>query len=173
MDPITFTIELGAATKVLRSLYDQYFQSNPAPDSTVKQINVGGEQQLIEHTTKTVKPIFGSYVTRSVEFAEYINDLRDLIQIYINKKTSDRPLNILLAAPPGSGKSFLIKQIIKALDNVDNKSFEEVYVAALDDINELYGIFQRVQSLNLESYPSSFSTRWTARSLVSTSMPSS
>jgi ATPase family associated with various cellular activities (AAA) len=87
----------------------------------------------------------------------------------------------MLAAPPGSGKSFLIKQLISS-DNTqasgDNEvaqeqlafpeserealqversggekiSFEdeEVYVASLESPAELFGVFQRVQSTNLE-----------------------
>lgn len=65
---------------------------------------------------------------------------------YVEKREVTRPLNILLAAPPGSGKSFLIKQLVKSAGQ-ERFSFEEVYVAAFDDVSELLGVFQRAQSV--------------------------
>ncbi len=67
---------------------------------------------------------------------------------YAQKVNAPRPLNILLAAGPGSGKSFLIKQLIGAIDA--KAQFEELYIASLDSVAEIYHMFQRVQSINLE-----------------------
>lgn len=155
MEPITFRIE-GVAAEFLRGLYEKYLKDDDGlAQPSVKQLSQPSPP-VIEHSgpaphlVKTIRPVFGSYVTRNMDFKEYLLDLKTLIDTYIDKKKSDRPLNILLAAPPGSGKSFLIKQIIKSIKTPEQKAFEEVYVPALDNVDELYAIFQRVQSLNLE-----------------------
>jgi hypothetical protein len=102
---------------------------------------------------RIIRPVFGKYVTRNSGFVEYLHGVRDQIDTYIAKDTVKRSLNILLAAPPGSGKSFLIKQLIESIDfkarNLE-VSFEESYAASLENVAELYSIFQRVQSVNLE-----------------------
>ncbi|MGD9671054.1 MAG: ATP-binding protein [Hyphomicrobiaceae bacterium] len=99
-----------------------------------------------------ITPVFGKYVTRNVGFVNHLRAIREQINNYISKVSVRRPLNILLAAPPGSGKSFLIKQLIESLETTNSElevSFEEIYVASLEGISDLYNIFQRVQSLNL------------------------
>lgn len=99
---------------------------------------------------RPIKRTFGSYVTRNLEFASHLRGVRNKISTYVNKISVKRPLNILLAAPPGSGKSFLIKQMIKTIESPVDLAFEEVYIGAFDSSHDLYSIFQRVQSLNLE-----------------------
>ncbi len=99
---------------------------------------------------KTISPVFGKYITHNEGFVEYLDGVRDQINTYVNRPFVKRPLNILLAAPPGSGKSFLIKQIIEDMDSDLKVSFEEIYISSLENVTELYSIFQRVQSVNLE-----------------------
>src|SRR5215210_7128277 len=82
-----------------------------------------------EEEERRIRPIFADYVTRNQGFVEYLGSVRDQINIYVAKQGVRRPLNILLAAPPGSGKSFLIKQIIASIDSPFDVSFEETYVA--------------------------------------------
>src|SRR5262245_24830476 len=86
---------------------------------------------------RIVRPVFGKYITRNTGFVEYLHGVRDQIDTYVNKISVKRPLNILLAAPPGSGKSFLIKQLIESIDTTTEVSFEETYVASLEEISEL------------------------------------
>jgi hypothetical protein len=97
-----------------------------------------------------ITTVFGNYVTQNHGFVEYLGSVRDQIETYCSKTKISRPLNILLAAPPGSGKSFLIKQIIGSINSNTELSFEEVYVASLENAAELFSIFQRIQSINLE-----------------------
>jgi ATPase family associated with various cellular activities (AAA) len=100
-----------------------------------------------------ITPAFGKYVTRNAGFVKYVEGVRDQIIGYIGRPSVKRPLNILLAAPPGTGKSFLIKQLIEWIDFKARKldvSFEESNIASFENASELYGLFQRVQSVNLE-----------------------
>jgi len=99
---------------------------------------------------KTLRPIFGKYLTRNSGFIEYLQDVRDQIETYVNRLSVKRPLNILLAGAPGNGKSFLIKQLIKTIKSDLEIAFEEIYIASLENVTELYSVFQRVQSINLE-----------------------
>jgi hypothetical protein len=97
---------------------------------------------------KTIRPVFGNYVTRNSGFVEYLNAVKTQIETYTNKSGRVcRPLNIFIAAPPGSGKSFLIKEIISG---IEDHTFEEIYIASLDHPNELHGVFHRVQSANIQ-----------------------
>jgi hypothetical protein len=96
-----------------------------------------------------ISPVFGSFVTRNGGFASELIDLRDLVQAYANRQSVKRPLNILLAAEPGSGKSFLIKQLARSIDGGAEIEFDEFHVAAFRSIDDLLGVFQRVQSANL------------------------
>src|SRR5690348_8383932 len=85
-------------------------------------------------TDKIIKPVFGKYVTRNSGFVDYLDSVRTQIDTYISKDSVKRPLNILLAAPPGSGKRFLIKQLIESIDFKSRNlevSFEESYAASL------------------------------------------
>lgn len=98
-----------------------------------------------------VRTRLGDYATRNVHFIDYLKDVSLQIENYINRDSARRPLNIFLAAPPGNGKSFLIKQLVKNLpDARKGTTFDEVYVASFDTIDELYGVFQRVQTVNLQ-----------------------
>lgn len=107
-------------------------------------------EETEDPTPHPLKPAFGKYITRNTGFLSYLKDARSRIEIYLNKSSPARPLNILLAAPPGSGKSFLVKQLIESIETDEKLTFDEVYVASFDRTLELYSIFQRIQSINLE-----------------------
>jgi hypothetical protein len=127
-------------------------KKDPTPPVREIELSVGSRQARIGDR-KTIEPAFASYVTRNEGFLAHVLDVREQIETYIKKETAKRPLNILLAAPPGSGKSFLIKQVINSIVEKNKSlqvSFEETYIASLENTDELFKIFQRVQSLNLE-----------------------
>jgi hypothetical protein len=140
IDPVTLV-------PVLQFLFERY----TSPKGAVASKGAAAKEKAVEEERPERKPVVGNYVTRLEGFERSIIDLRDVIQTYSNREKPARPLNVLLAAPPGSGKSFLIKQLLKSLEiDAEKKSFEEIYIASLEATSELYGIFQRVQSLNLE-----------------------
>lgn len=113
----------------------------------VEEFDAGATWQVQE---RKIRPVFGKYLTRNVSFVQHLSDVRDQIETYVNRLSVRRPLNVLLAAPPGNGKSFLIKQLIASVKSDLEIAFEEVYVASLENVAELYSVFQRVQSINLE-----------------------
>jgi len=98
-----------------------------------------------------ITPVFGEYVSRNEDFAAALVDLRDVVRSYI-KRPAKRPLNILLGAQPGSGKSFLVKQLAQSLAKKEKAkvTFEEHHVVAFRSVDDLLDVFHRIQSANLE-----------------------
>jgi ATPase family associated with various cellular activities (AAA) len=132
-------------------------ENDPTPIREVT-INVASRTQP-QGDPKIIRPAFARYVSRNKGFLTHVGDVRNQIITYLSKVAVKRPLNILLAAPPGSGKSFLIKELISstiiktsAQENPlsELSSFEETYIASLENVDELFKIFQRIQSINLE-----------------------
>jgi hypothetical protein len=136
-------------------------EKDSAPRREVKEVKIDASRAEPRGEKRTIKPAFANYVSRNTGFLAHVGDVRDQIVTYLNKGKVKRPLNILLAAPPGSGKSFLIKELvsstlIKTPAKAEPSSltelsiFEEVYIASLENVDELFKIFQRIQSINLE-----------------------
>ncbi len=90
----------------------------------------------------------GRYVTCTEGFKKELSALERTVTTYVGREKPSRPLNLLLAANPGSGKSFLVKELSKQISG--DTEFLEYYVASFRKIDDLFSIFQRIQSLNLE-----------------------
>jgi hypothetical protein len=155
MDPITFALSATAAKWLWTTAYE-FLQKNAATTEALenkeriqpnKKTSHGGKKA--EDATHEIVPVFGRYVTRSKEFAQELIRVRAMIQDYASRTRVARPMNILLAAEPGNGKSFLIKELAKSISTPADVVFEEFYVAAFRSIDDLLGVFQRIQSANL------------------------
>ena len=90
----------------------------------------------------------GRYVTCTDGFKKELAALERTVSTYVGRDRPSRPLNMLLAANPGSGKSFLVKELSKQIPG--DSAFLEYHVASFRKIDDLFSIFQRIQSLNLE-----------------------
>ncbi len=90
----------------------------------------------------------GRYVTCTEGFKKELSALERTVTTYVGREKPSRPLNLLLAANPGSGKSFLVKELSKQISG--DTEFLEYHVASFRKIDDLFSIFQRIQSLNLE-----------------------
>jgi hypothetical protein len=59
------------------------------------------------------KANFGKYFTVDRDEIERINSIRNLIITYLNNPKDTRPLSFAVFGPPGAGKSFAVKELMK------------------------------------------------------------
>lgn len=92
---------------------------------------------------------FGSYLTVDRKEIESLRTIRQLIMSYINAGKQTKPLNLGVFGPPGSGKSYIVIEIAKALDikKADVKVFN---LSQFSDPADLYGAFHQVRDMVLK-----------------------
>ena len=94
------------------------------------------------------KAKYGSYLTADREEIERINSVRALIGAYLEDREDQRPLSIAVFGPPGSGKSFAIKQLAAELFG-EKKAVLEFNVTQFASIEDLHTAFHRVRDASL------------------------
>lgn len=57
----------------------------------------------------------GRFITCTEGFKQELRALDQTVDTYVKREKPSRPLNLLLAANPGSGKSFLVKELSKQI----------------------------------------------------------
>jgi hypothetical protein len=94
----------------------------------------------------------GEFLSLNDGLCSEVRELQSVIVDYLKRETS-RPLNILLLSPPGSGKSFLVKQLAKSIDikGIPDVVSEEYHVSAMRSLDDLYLVLRRIQSANLSN----------------------
>lgn len=82
----------------------------------------------------------GKYYTVDREEIEALNAVRHLILDYQKNRSDNRPLSIAVFGPPGSGKSFAIKQLSVALFGKDQAilEFNLSQFSGLEDLHEAF-----------------------------------
>jgi hypothetical protein len=89
--------------------------------------------------------------------AESIRAIRNLFRSYVESAaptaTQRRPISVAVFGPPGSGKSFAVKQLAESIIKGDKKTIEviECNVAQFRDLNDLENIFLRCANANVEN----------------------
>ncbi|MBI2477865.1 MAG: AAA family ATPase [Planctomycetia bacterium] len=80
-----------------------------------------------------------------------MNALRGLIETYQATPGDTRPLSIAVFGPPGSGKSFAIKQLAAAMFGKDQQTLEfNLSQFAGDGTDQLHGAFHRVRDASIK-----------------------
>ena len=82
---------------------------------------------------------------------EFLHHLKSLITEYLQNRSS-QPLSIAVFGPPGSGKSFSIKQLAKALDLPDYEVKDITFNLSQfneENPNDLYQAFHAVRDISL------------------------
>lgn len=96
-----------------------------------------------ERALKSVPHVsYGKYFTVDREEIERLNSVRALILDYQCNRGDTRPLSLAVFGPPGSGKSFAIKQLSEALFGKEHAEleFNLSQFGSLDDLHEAFHI---------------------------------
>jgi SpoVK/Ycf46/Vps4 family AAA+-type ATPase len=106
-------------------------------------IAIGIKELLLNKLSKGLKPgedvpiplsdfkVIGKFMTCNDGFTDELKQSKKLIELYLLRKETERPANILLAASPGIGKSFLAKQLSSAMPTEIEVEFEEYQAGAM------------------------------------------
>jgi len=99
----------------------------------------------------------GDYVSLDAVLREEIQNVCTDIRAYVNLRGARRPLNICVLAPPGSGKSFVVKSIRTAVAAATGKSnvyypFYEINLTALYEREDIYSYLANVVNRHHEDY---------------------
>lgn len=84
---------------------------------------------------------------------ESMRSVRNIIFEYLSSSRRSRPLSIAVFGPPGSGKSFAIKQMASVIGPQHNPLGSlEFNLSQFHDVDELPGAFQQIRDLRLREY---------------------
>lgn len=91
---------------------------------------------------------YGKYLTADREEIERINAVRNLILAYQGSPRGRKPLALAVFGPPGSGKSFAIKQLAAELFG-PRKAVLEFNLSQIRDEDELHTAFHQVRDASV------------------------
>jgi hypothetical protein len=80
---------------------------------------------------------------------EGVRSVKNAMQEYLQKSRSDTPLAVAVFGPPGSGKSFAIKQVAKDL-GIDKEAQLTFNLSQFESAEELSGAFHQIRDLHLK-----------------------
>ena len=95
------------------------------------------------------KARYGTLVTVDREEIERLNEVRRLILAYADSDTDHRPLSLAVFGPPGSGKSFAIKQLAGALFGKQGPALE-FNLSQFGERDELHRAFEQVRDASVK-----------------------
>lgn len=91
---------------------------------------------------------FGDLETVDRREIESLRSIRALVSEYVNQPTQKTPLSIAVFGAPGSGKSFAIEQIARALSDQIEK-MPEFNLSQFESVNQLIDAFQLIRDKSL------------------------
>jgi ATPase family associated with various cellular activities (AAA) len=86
----------------------------------------------------------GDFICKNDSFIDEIEDLKEKMINYSNKSHAVRPLNISVVANPGSGKSYLIKQITKSIVTSPETENIKLNASSITSLKDLIQVFLSV-----------------------------
>lgn len=95
------------------------------------------------------KKLLSSYVTLDFPHWRAVRHVRSVISRYAEDRTRSRPLNIMMQAEPGSGKSHLVKCLAQSLAT-QNASAVDYNLASLQSIEDLIQPLDTVRNLKVQ-----------------------
>lgn len=95
------------------------------------------------------KNLLGEYVTLDFPHWKQLRELRRTITQYAADRSRRRPLNIMMHAEPGSGKSHLVKCLARSLE-VQHASAVDYNLASLQSIEDMLQPLDAVRNLKVQ-----------------------
>ena len=95
------------------------------------------------------KARYGNYLTVDREEIERINSIRSLILAYQENLKDHRPLSLTVFGPPGSGKSFAIKELAAELFGA-RKAILEFNLSQFQSVHDLHTAFHQVRDASVQ-----------------------
>lgn len=80
---------------------------------------------------------------------EGVRSVKNAMQEYLEKSKSETPLAVAVFGPPGSGKSFAIKQVARDL-GIDKEAQLTFNLSQFESAEELSGAFHQIRDLHLK-----------------------
>jgi len=92
---------------------------------------------------------YGKLITYDKLEIERLRNTYNLFCSYINKKP-DKPLSICVFGPPGSGKSFAVKEIAKEITGIKDSKQLEFNMSQMKDPSELADAFHQIRDESIK-----------------------
>jgi ATPase family associated with various cellular activities (AAA) len=100
----------------------------------------------VEHALGAPVAKYGDLVTADRKEIEAVRAIRNLLDEYIHSPEMKKPLSIAVFGPPGSGKSFTVKQLARELlPNGEKRPPLEFNLSQFNDLSHLIGAFRLIQ----------------------------
>jgi len=96
------------------------------------------------------KAIFGKYFTVDRDEIERINSIRNLIVTYLNNPKDGRPLSFAVFGPPGSGKSFAVRELMRDVAGESAASYS-FNLSQMRDSTDLHQAFHRIRDASIRN----------------------
>lgn len=97
---------------------------------------------------QTPAGLFGKMTTYDRTEIEQFNAIRELLNEYLLNPRPSQPLNFAVFGPPGSGKSFGVKQVINSLNRKDIKT-ETFNISQFSGYRDLVSAFHKIRDIGL------------------------
>lgn len=100
---------------------------------------------------------FGDYISVDAQDIDAFLALRNVVENYVAQPKYDRPLALAVFGPPGSGKSFIVKQILKSIPLCKIDKGLEFNLSQVTSMEHLSRHFHRIQdSATSDAIPVAF-----------------
>ncbi|MCD4785389.1 MAG: ATP-binding protein [Candidatus Eremiobacteraeota bacterium] len=94
----------------------------------------------------------GKWISLDKDEIERVRAIRNIIKVYLKDWPQKKPLSIAVFGPPGSGKSFSIKEILRnSSKDKDNIVIETYNLSQIESPNELTTVFHKIRDIYLNS----------------------
>lgn len=138
----------GNRSRILKMIEKRYQESRKeiitillGEDSPTSDVDITGAYERS-------RVLLGDYVTLDWDHRREINEIIIKIVKYADDKTLRRPLNIIMQAEPGSGKSHMVKCLAKKLESVDAVAVD-CNMTSLRSIEDLAQPLDQVRNLKV------------------------